>query len=128
MIFDRVTIVNHDGAMAFAERWVKAWNDHDVEAVLAHFADDVVFTSPVATRIFPDSGGVVRGKDALRQYWNAGVAGNPALHFDLLGVYAGVGTLVIRFRNEQGADRCEVLTFRGDLVRTGHGTFLASGE
>lgn len=114
--------------MAFAERWVKAWNDHDVEAVLAHFADDAVFTSPLATRIFPDCGGVVRGKDALRQYWSAGVQGNPALRFELLGVYAGVDTLVIRFRNERGADRLEVLTFDGDLVRTGHGTFLASGE
>jgi ketosteroid isomerase-like protein len=121
-------VVNHSEAMAFAERWVQAWNDHDVEAVLAHFADDAVFTSPVATRIFPDSGGVVRGKDALRQYWTAGVQGNPALRFELLGVYAGVDTLVIRFRNEQGADRLEVLTFDGDLVRTGHGTFLASAE
>ncbi|HTR94462.1 MAG TPA: nuclear transport factor 2 family protein [Trebonia sp.] len=120
--------MNHDEAMAFAEHWVKAWNDHDVEAVLAHFADDAVFTSPLATRIFPDSGGAVRGKDALRQYWNAGVRGNPALRFELLGVYAGVDTLVIRFRNEQGADRLEVLTFDGYLVRTGHGTFLASGE
>lgn len=114
-------------ARAFAERWVKAWNDHDVEAVLGHFADDVVFTSPLATRLFPDSGGVVRGKDALRQYWTAGVLANPALRFELLGVYAGVSTLVIRFRTEQGTDRCEVLTFDGDLVTTGHGSFLASG-
>ena len=120
--------MNHDEAMAFAEHWVQAWNEHDVEAVLAHFADDAVFTSPLATRIFPGSGGVVHGKDALRQYWNAGVQGNPALRFELLGVYAGVDTLVIRFRNEQGADRLEVLTFDGDLVRTGHGTFLASAE
>lgn len=117
--------MDHGEAMAFAEHWVKAWNDHDVEAVLAHFADDAVFTSPLATRLFPGSGGVLRGKDALRQYWTAGVRGNPALRFELLGVYAGVDTLVIRFRNEQGADRCEVLTFDGGLVATGHGTFLA---
>ena len=86
--------MNHSEAMAFAERWVQAWNDHDVEAVLAHFADDAVFTSPLATRIFPDSGGVVRGKDALRQYWTAGVQGNPALRFELLGVYVGVFAVV----------------------------------
>jgi ketosteroid isomerase-like protein len=117
--------VNHGEAMAFAGHWVKAWNDHDVEAVLAHFADDAVFTSPLATRLFPGSGGVVRGKDALRQYWTAGVRANPALRFELLGVYAGLEMLVIRFRNEQGADRCEALIFDGDLVVTGHGTFLA---
>jgi ketosteroid isomerase-like protein len=38
-------------ADAFAERWVRAWNGHDVEAVLDHFSDDVVFTSPVAARV-----------------------------------------------------------------------------
>jgi hypothetical protein len=42
------------------------------------------------------------------------------------GVYAGTGTIVIRFRNEQGVDRCEVLHFAGGLVRTGHGTYEAT--
>ena len=53
----------------FADEWVQAWNADDIEAVLAHFHDDVVFTSPVAARVVPKSGGVVRGKAALRNYW-----------------------------------------------------------
>jgi ketosteroid isomerase-like protein len=44
--------VNPEEALAFAERWVKEWNDHDIEAVLTHFADDAVFTSPLAERLF----------------------------------------------------------------------------
>jgi hypothetical protein len=119
--------VNPEEALAFAKRWVKEWNDHDIEAVLTHFADDVVFTSPLAERLFPQSGGVISGKDALRQYWAEGVRRAPGLRFELLGVYAGTGTIVIRFRTEQGLDRCEVLTFDGGLVRTGHGTYLAGG-
>jgi ketosteroid isomerase-like protein len=119
--------MNHEAAVAFAERWVKDWNDHDIEAVLAHFADDAVFTSPLAARLFPESGGVLRGKDALRRYWAEGIRLGPGLHFELAGVYAGTDTIVIRFRTEQGADRCEVLTFEGGLVRTGHGTSLAAG-
>ena len=35
---------------------------------------------------------------------------NLGLHFGLLGVYFGVDTLVIRFRVQQGAAWCEVLT------------------
>jgi len=54
---------------SYADRWVRAWNAHDIEAVLDHFRDDVVFTSPVAARVVPESGGVVRGKAALRDYW-----------------------------------------------------------
>jgi ketosteroid isomerase-like protein len=119
--------MNHEAAVAFAERWVKDWNDHDIEAVLAHFADDAVFTSPLAARLLPESAGVLKGKDALRQYWAEGIRRGPGLHFELVGVYAGTDTIVIRFRNEQGADRCEVLTFAAGLIRTGHGTSLAAG-
>ena len=53
-------------AHEFVEDWLAAWNRHDVEAVLAHFVEDVTFTSPVAARIVPGSEGVIRGKTALR--------------------------------------------------------------
>ena len=112
-------------AAAFAERWVQAWNAQDVEAVLSHFADDVVFTSPLADRVVPGSGGVIRGKDALRSYWTEALRLGNGLHFDLLCVYGGVDTIVIRFRNHEGIERCEVLTFSGGLVQTGHGTYPA---
>jgi hypothetical protein len=111
--------VDHDEAVGFARPWVTDWNDHNVEAVLSHFADRAVFTSPVAERIVPESGGVIRGKDALRHYWSEGIRLNPALRFELAGVYAGTDTLVIRFRNEQGTDRCEVLIFEGGVLLSG---------
>jgi hypothetical protein len=46
----------------YADQWVRAWNAHDIETVLDHFRDDVVFTSPVAARVVPESGGVVRAR------------------------------------------------------------------
>lgn len=108
----------------FADDWVSAWNAHDVEAVLEHFHDDVVFTSPVAARVLSDTGGVVRGKDALRHYWTTALALLPDLHFDVVGVYRGESTLVINYRNHRGELVNEVLTFDGALVREGHGTYL----
>jgi uncharacterized protein (TIGR02246 family) len=114
-------------AADFARDWVTAWNDRDVEAVLSHFADDAVFTSPLADRVVLGSGGVIRGKEALRHYWTEALRHNPELRFELLGVYIGVDTLVIRFRTQDGADRGEVLTFSGGLVRTGHGTYAVGG-
>ncbi|AKS35738.1 nuclear transport factor 2 family protein [Mycolicibacterium goodii] len=108
----------------FADAWVRAWNAHDVEGVLAHFHDDVVFSSPVAARVLPDSGGVVRGKDALRTYWTTALAGMPDLRFEVVEVYQGVNTLVIRYRNQRGGLVNEVLVFDGELVREGHGTYL----
>lgn len=110
---------------SYAEAWVRAWNAHDVEAVLDHFSDDVVFTSPVAARVVPESGGVVRGKAALRDYWTAALKTLPDLHFDVVGVYRGESTLVINYRNHRGELVNEVLIFNGDgLVHEGHGTYL----
>ena len=109
----------------FADAWVLAWNAHDVEAVLGHFSGDVVFTSPVAARVVPESGGVVRGKAALRGYWMTALAQLPDLEFELVDVYRGESTLVINYRNHRGQLVNEVLTFGSDgLVREGHGTYL----
>jgi hypothetical protein len=111
-------------ARAFAERWVTDWNAHDVDALLKHFTDDVVFTSPVAIRVLGGDG-VIRGKDALRTYWSEGIRLIPDLHFEVLAVYVGISTLVINYRNQAGGVVSEVLTFDGALVREGHGTYLA---
>ena len=109
---------------AFAAAWVGAWNAHDVEAVLAHFHDDVLFTSPVAARLLPETGGVVRGKDALRDYWVTVLDRLPDLHFDVIDVYRGESLVVINYRNHRGESVNEVLMFDGDLVREGHGTYV----
>ncbi|MGE0215404.1 nuclear transport factor 2 family protein [Mycolicibacterium sp.] len=115
-------------ALGFAEKWVRAWNAHDVDAVLAHFADDVVFTSPVARDVMPDSGGVVRGKAALRAYWTTALAGIPDLEFTVEGVYQGIDTVVIAYRNQRGGLVSEVLRFDdAGLVVEGHGTYLVRG-
>jgi hypothetical protein len=80
----------------------------------------------VAARVLPDSKGVVRGKDALRNYWTTALTMLPDLHFDVIGVYQGESTLVINYRNHRGELVNEVLTFDGALVRVGHGTYLGS--
>jgi ketosteroid isomerase-like protein len=108
----------------FAAAWVRAWNDHDVEAVLAHFHDDVLFSSPVAARLLPETGGVVRGKAALRDYWLSALGVLPDLHFEVIDVYRGESLLVINYRNHRGESVNEVLIFEGDLVREGHGTYV----
>jgi ketosteroid isomerase-like protein len=116
--------MDHKQAQAFAGQWVADWNAHDIEALLAHFTDDVVFTSPVAVRLLGGDG-IIQGKQALRAYWTEGIRMIPDLRFEVLGVYAGIDTVVINYRNQAGGLVCEVLTFDGGLVREGHGTYLA---
>jgi hypothetical protein len=119
-------MITDEFARTFVDRWLVEWNAHDLEALLAHYADDVVFTSPLADLLLPGSGGAAHGRDALRAYWTAGLAALPDLHFEVLDYYVGVSAIVIRYRNQNGGIVCEVLEFDGDLVVRGHGTYLKS--
>jgi ketosteroid isomerase-like protein len=115
--------VEHSEARRFADSWAAAWNAHDLERILAHFTDDVMFQSPVAARIVPGSDGVVRGIDALRSYWAEGLKLLPDLHFEVVEVYTGIDTVVINYRNQAGQLVNEILVFDGDRVRAGNATY-----
>lgn len=116
--------MDHAEARRFAASWEQAWNDHDLDGLLDHFADDVVFTSPVAAQLLEGSDGVLRGKPALRAYWSEGIRRIPDLHVEVVAVYLGVSTVVIQYRNQRGSLVSEVLVFDGPLVVQGHGTYL----
>lgn len=59
-----------------------------------------------------------------RDYWAEGLRRIPNLHFEVVGVYRGVDTLVINYRKQRGNLVNEVLVFDGPLIREGHGTYL----
>ncbi|MFB7615518.1 MULTISPECIES: nuclear transport factor 2 family protein [unclassified Kitasatospora] len=117
--------IDHAFAQRFAEEWVAVWNARDLEAVLAHYTDDVVFASPRIVTFIGEPSGEVRGKEALRAYWAKALAQLPDLHFALEDVRVSVDTVVINYRNERGTAVSEALTFRDGLVCRGFGAYAA---
>lgn len=71
--------MTRDEAVKLAHDWAAAWNERAVERVLDLFNDDVVFNSPTAHAVTGD--GTVRGKAALRAYWNAALGSITTLRF-----------------------------------------------
>ena len=80
---------------SFAQEWVSAWNAHDLERILSHYADDVVFRSPFVAKLTGEKSGELRGKAALRGYFAKALAENTALRFHLRRVLLGVGSVVL---------------------------------
>jgi ketosteroid isomerase-like protein len=93
-------VIDEAFAREFAAEWVAAWNSGDLERIFSHYTDDFEMKSPlIAERGFSPSG-VLRGKDAIRPYWGAGIAAaKPPLHFELIDVYRGVSTIAIHYRS-----------------------------
>ncbi len=119
--------MNIEEAHEFTASWVRAWNAHDLDGVLSHFADDAVFTSPVASQLLPETNGVLYGKEAIRGYWTIGLERIPDLHFEIENVYNGLETVVINYRNHTGGLVNEVLHFNdAGLVDRGDGTYLVA--
>lgn len=101
---------------AYVAAWIDAWNRRDIEAVLEHFADDVTFTSPVAATVTGNA--TVRGKDALRAYWQAALARIAKLVFTLNHALWDPERRELAIVYERDADGgrsrvCELLTFGG---------------
>jgi hypothetical protein len=71
--------MTHEEALVFAAEWTAAWNDLAIERVLAHFDENVSFTSPTALAVV--GVGTVLGKQALREYWNKAIAQVGSLRF-----------------------------------------------
>jgi len=97
----------------FANEWVEAWNSHDIDKILAHYADDFEMTSPIINVIENEPKGKLIGKTAVRRYWEKALALNPDLHFDIIAVFSGVESVVIHYQGHRGLS-AEVFHFGGD--------------
>lgn len=96
-------------ARNFALEWVQAWNAHDLDAILSHYAPDVVLTSPVAVEILKDPAGTVTGKEELRRYFQRGLEVYSNLRFELLDVLRGHSSVVLYYVNQKGTKTAEYM-------------------
>jgi ketosteroid isomerase-like protein len=105
-------------ATAFVAGWIDAWNHHDLERIISHYADGIVFLSPIARQVMGK--GRIAGIDALREYWSEGLRSFRDLKFELLEVLRGDDCLTILYRNQRGQSVAETVEFGidGKFVRS----------
>lgn len=112
-------MLTRDDAYAFAQHWLAAWNAHDLEQIMAHYADEVELSSPVAAQLRNDPSGQVIGKDNLRAYFQKGLAAFPELQFTLIEVLWGVASIVLYYENQRGTHTAEYMELspQGQVTR-----------
>lgn len=95
----------------FAERWLAAWNSHDLNRILALYAADALIRTPRAASWDPSTGGIVQGLANVRRYWSAALEASPNLRLELDSVLTSVGGGTILYRNHRSEFVAETVAF-----------------
>ncbi len=106
-------------AHEFARHWVDAWNTHDLDAIMSHYAEEVRLVSPVVVNLLNDPTGTIEGKAALHTYFRTGLEAYPNLRFDLTDVLWGLSSVVLYYTNQRGTKTGEFMEIdaRGKVTR-----------
>jgi limonene-1,2-epoxide hydrolase len=71
----------NDTFIDIAKQWFQAFNDHNLDDLLALYHDNAIHYSPKLKIRQPESKGLVAGKDALREWWQDAFERLPGLHY-----------------------------------------------
>ena len=86
----------------FVQAWLDAWNAHAIDPVISHYAEDTVVRSPFLLAAMPGSGGVVTGRERLRDIYSRAFEKYPDLHFELISYFVSTESVVILYRSVEG--------------------------
>ena len=112
-------MISSEFASQFSQEWLSAWNAHDLESILSHYADDFEMISPYIVAITGESSGVLKGKKAIGEYWGTALAKYPELHFELRQVLIGVQSVVIYYQGIKGmAAETFVFNQEGEVMKS----------
>ena len=73
---------------AIAERWLDCFARRDLDGLLALYADDAIHTSPKIRTRHPETGGAIRGKAAMRAWWQDAFDRLPSMRYDATAITA----------------------------------------
>ena len=111
---------------ALGREWIAAWNAHDLERVLALYAEDFEMTSDKIPALGFDALGTLHGKESVRAYWSKALTMIPNLRFELIDTYVSPDSIVVFYQNERGSRICEYLRVNADgKIRQGSANHLA---
>jgi ketosteroid isomerase-like protein len=104
-------MIDSEFAAQFAREWAQAWNDHDLDQIMSHYALDVEFHSPRIRQVTGEDTDMVQGKKALRAYWEQALAGAPDLYFEIDNVFLGSDAVTVTYTNHRSQTVAETFVF-----------------
>lgn len=71
-----------------AKQWFAAFNEHDLEKLLSLYDHDAQHYSPKLKIRMPETQGLIKGKNALREWWKDAFDRLPSLQYEVIKLTA----------------------------------------
>jgi hypothetical protein len=103
-----------------AKDWLKAFNDHNLEALLALYDDNAEHFSPKLKIRKPETKGLIKGKTALRAWWQDAFDRLPTLSYRETTITANNNRVFMEYirtvSGEENMNVAEVLEIKNGLI------------
>ncbi len=106
-----------------AQRWFAAFNDKDLERLLALYDDNARHFSPKLKVRHPETNGLIKGKSALRSWWQDAFDRLPSLHYEIVRLTPHEDRVFMEYvRHVKG----EADLFVGEMLEIKNGVIVRS--
>ncbi|MBS1687474.1 MAG: nuclear transport factor 2 family protein [Bacteroidetes bacterium] len=103
-----------------AHQWFEAFNEHELEKLLALYDNNAAHYSPKLKIRQPQTNGYVKGKAALRAWWQDAFERLPTLHYEVTSLTANDDRVFMEYirqvENEADMLVAEVLEIKDGLI------------
>jgi hypothetical protein len=107
-------MLTKEKAHEFADQWIAAWNDHDLESVLSHYTNDFEMTTPFIASITNESSGTLKGKSNVENYWSQAMKKFPDLKFEMIDVLFSINSITIYYKSVMDKRAVEFFLFNNE--------------
>lgn len=106
-----------------ALNWFDAFNEHDLEKLLALYDDNAQHYSPKLKIRQPETKGLIKGKQALREWWKDSFNRLPSLKYQMVKLIADDEQIFMEYHRY--VDGEEILNV-GEVLEIKNGLIVAS--
>ena len=106
-----------------ATKWFEAFNEHDLEKLLSLYDDNAQHFSPKLKVRKPETQGLIKGKAALREWWQDAFDRLPSLQYEVIKLTADEEQVFMEYiRHVDGEDDLSV----GEVLQISNGLIVFS--
>jgi hypothetical protein len=107
-------MISEESAHRFTQEWIAAWNSHQIERILDHYAHSIEFTSPFVVKLIGNQDRYIMNKGDLREYFLRALKTYPQLKFQLINTYLSPDSLIIHYQSANQRLAAEYFQFDSD--------------